>query len=280
VKPRRALPSLIAILALPLALPPAGADAKQLSVTGGQVKATLTYKRNSDSTGYKTEKLTITRAGAELYSGVPSIKACKGFTCSPTVGFGAAQRPLIVRDLDGDGEPEIVYTAFTGGAHCCIVAEFFELASDDSRYSSVDRAFGNPGLGIKDLNHDGRPEVVTADDAFAYRFTSYAFSALPMLVLRYDHGHFSAITANFKGRLRAESKRLWRGYKTLRPHRDDTARGQISAWAADQYRLGRRKHALAVLRREVRRGYLSQPDGGTKFIRTLDRFLKKHGYAA
>jgi hypothetical protein len=100
-----------------------------------------------------------------------------------------------------------------------------------------------------------------------------------MLVLRYDHGRFKNITANFKGRLRAEAKLLWRGYKTLRPHHDDSARGQIAAWAADQYRLGRRAHALAVLRREVRRGFLSHPGAGAKFIRRLDRFLKKRGYA-
>ena len=269
----------LATLLIALAAPIAGADAKQLSVRHGPVKATLTYSSARPSPGYKTEKLTIVRAGRELYTGVPSIKGCTAFTCSPTVGFGAAQPPLIVRDLDGDGEPEVVYTAYTGGAHCCIVAAFFELASNGSHYLAVDRLFGDPGFGIKDLNHDGRPEVVTADDAFAYRFTAYAFSGLPILVLRYDHRHFKGITTHFKGRLRAESKLFWRGYKTLRAHRDDSSRGQIAAWAADQYRLGHRKHALAILRREVRRGFLSHPDAGTKFIHRLDRFLKRRGYA-
>jgi hypothetical protein len=272
-------PALALFAVLALALPPAGADAKQLRVTGGQVKATLTYTRSSDPTGYKTQNLTIERAGQKLFTGVPSIKACKGFECSPTVGLGPRQPPLIVRDLDGDGEPEVVYSAFTGGAHCCSVAAFYELAAGATRYASVERDFGDPGFGIKDLDHDGLPEVVTADDAFAYRFTSYAFSGLPMLVLRYDHGHFKGITSGFKTRLRTEARDFWKGYKNLRASKDDTPRGQISAWAADEYRLGRRTHALAVLRREVRRGHLAHPGGGASFIRALDRFLKRRGYA-
>jgi hypothetical protein len=270
----------LATLLVALLAPAASADAKQLSVRHGPVKATLTYSGARPSPGATTEKLTITRAGRELYSGVPSIEGCTGSTCSPTVGFGAAQPPLIVRDLDGDGEPEVVYTAFTGGAHCCIVAAFFELASDSSHYLAVDRPFGDPGFGVEDVNHDGRPEIVTGDDSFAYRFTSYAFSGLPLLVLHYAHGHFKGVTTHFKGRLRAESKLFWRGYKTLRAHRDDSSRGQIAAWAADQYRLGKRAHALAILRREVRRGFLSHPDAGTKFIHRLDRFLKRRGYAS
>jgi hypothetical protein len=252
---------------------------KQLTVSGGDVKATLTYSRDSSTFGYKTEKLTITRAGRVLYDDVPHPSACHGFACGPTVGFGPRQPPLVVRDLDGDGEPEVVYSAYTGGAHCCSVGQFFSLAGGGKRYSTVDRLFGDPGFGIEDLNRDGRPEVVTADDAFAYRFTFYAASGLPLLVLRFDHGRFAEITRRFPGRLRREAAEFWRTYKKIRKSHDDSPRGQISAWAADEYRLGRRKHALAVLRGEVRSGFLAQPGGGAKFIRTLDRFLRQRGYA-
>jgi hypothetical protein len=33
------------------------------------------------------------------------------------------------------------------------------------------------------------------------------------------------------------------------------------------------------LRGEVRSGFLAQPGGGAKFVRTLDRFLRQRGYA-
>jgi hypothetical protein len=274
--------ALLAALAtlLVLGVPAAGADAKQVSAARGDVKATLTYARNTGrySFGYRTEKLTISRAGRTLYSGVPAIKFCGGSACSPTIGQGRRQPPLIVRDLDGDSEPEVVYTAYSGGAHCCIVAAFFELSGGGKGYTPVDRVFGNPGFRIEDLNHDGRPEVVTADDTFAYRFSPYAFSGLPLLVLRYDHGQFKGITARFKRRLRIDAKRFWHAYSGFRGHDEVAARGQIAAWAADQYRLGKRGRALAILRREVRHGHLSRPGSGAKFIRRVDRFLRKRGY--
>jgi hypothetical protein len=267
---------LLAVLALAL---PAAAEAKQLTVSSGQVKATLTYSKNASGFGYKGEKLTIARAGQTLFDGVPGPGKCRG-TCDPTVGFGSRQPPLIVRDVDEDSEPEVVYTAYTGGAHCCIVAQFYALSADSTHYAPVSHFFGDPGFGIEDLDHNGELEVVTADDAFAYRFTSYAFSGLPLLVLRYSHGVFTDLTTSFPGRLRAESARFWRNYKKLRGNSDDTPRGQISAWAADQYRLGHRKHALAVLRAQGRRGFLAHPGGAAKFIARLDRFLRKHGYTS
>jgi hypothetical protein len=267
---------LAAVLTLAL---PAAAEATQLSVGSGQVKATLTYSKNASGFGYKGEKLTIVRAGQTLFNGVPGPGKCRE-TCDPTVALGSAQPPLIVRDIDDDSEPDVVYTAYTGGAHCCIVAEFYALSPDSTRYTRVSHFFGDPGFRIEDLDHNGQPEVVTADDRFAYRFTAYAFSGLPLLVLRYSHGVFTDLTTSFPGRLRAESARFWRNYKKLRGNKDDTARGQISAWAADQYRLGHRKHALAVLRAQARRGFLAHPGGAAKFITRLDRFLRKHGYTS
>jgi hypothetical protein len=71
---------------------------------------------------------------------------------------------------------------------------------------------------------------------------------------------------------------FWHAYKRLRRNRDDTPRGLIAAWAADQYRLGKRKYAVRILHREAHRGYLSRPDGSGRFILTLDRFLRRGGY--
>jgi hypothetical protein len=260
-------------------LAPAAAGAKQLTVTRGDVRATLTYSRDAATFGYKADGLKIVRGGQLLYDAIPHPASCQDLPCGPAVGFGTRLPPLRVRDLDADGEPEVIYAAYTGGAHCCVVGQVFALTADGSGYTSVDRNFGNPDFWIQDLNGDGRPEVVTADDAFAYRFTSYAFSGLPLSVLRYDHGSFTDITDSFPDRLRAEAKAFWREYKRLRTNRDGTERGQIAAWVADLYRLGKRKHALRILKREVRNGYLSGAGGGAKFIHTLHLFLLRRGYA-
>jgi hypothetical protein len=269
----RALPALLLVLLIPPA-----AEAKQVTVSSGGVKATLTYSKDAANFGFKADGLTITRNGQLLYDAAPNPSACKDFPCGPTVGFGD-QPPLRVVDLDADAEPEVIYSAYTGGAHCCSVAQVFQLAPGASGYSSVDRYFGDPGFTVRDLDPDGRPEVVSADDSFAYRFTAYAFSGLPFLALRYDHGKFRDVTGSFPRLIRRDARQFWRGYLKLRHNPDDSARGQVAAWAADQYRLGKRAYAREVLRREVRRGFLAKPGGGAKFIAELDRFLKRRGYA-
>jgi hypothetical protein len=52
----------------------------------------------------------------------------------------------------------------------------------------------------------------------------------------------------------------------------------LAAWAADQYRLGRRARALRFVRREVRSGRLRHMRGRRGFARRLDRQLRRWGY--
>src|SRR4051794_40115117 len=171
----RLLVTAVAALALLVAAPAAGA--KTFSAQQGSVSATLTYA-NQGATN-----LTIARGGATLFSGVPKLKEC-GQPCGPS-GFDN-DPPLRVLDLDADGEPEVVYSAYTGGAHCCTGAQVYRLNAQGSGYESRERNFWDPGFQIRLF--DGVPYFFTADDAFAYRFTAYAFSGLPLLILRYSHG--------------------------------------------------------------------------------------------
>ena len=66
----------------------------------------------------------------------------------------------------------------------------------------------------------------------------------------------------------------WRGrYNRTRNRKDGIQRGPASAWAADQYRLGKRAEALSFLHAEVKRGHLK-----ARFVKNLATFLKKRGY--
>jgi hypothetical protein len=220
----------------------------------------------------------VTRNGQKLYDAVPAAPPCgEELTCQPTVGFEGIP-PLRVRDLDADGEPEVLVSAFTGGAHCCFVAQILALNADAGGYDVVGRDFGNGGFSLSNLDKQGAPEFVSTDDAFAFAFTAYAFSGRPLVISRYDHGKFVDVTKSFPGRVRADARFYWRNYKRLRTRHDGTARGQIAPWAADQYRLGKRAYAIKVLKREARHGFLGKPRSAAKFIKTLDRFLRRGGY--
>ena len=82
---------------------------------------------------------------------------------------------------------------YWGGAHCCTIGLVYSF--DGAGYRIAEHNFGDPGFRRADLGDDGRTEFLTADDRFAYRYTAYAFSVLPVRVLAWDGSRLSDETA-------------------------------------------------------------------------------------
>jgi hypothetical protein len=85
------------------------------------------------------------------------------------------------KDLNKDGVPEIDISSYTGGAHCCEIDWVFSLGARPS--CMLEFAMGNSvDFQPKDLDQDGKFEIQTAFDGYAYYKSSYADSAwLPMI---------------------------------------------------------------------------------------------------
>ena len=88
----------------------------------------------------------------------------------------------IGRDLDGDGMPDVHFSSYTGGAHCCTTHHILRLKPQVKRiavYSSG--AVG--GTDFIELPGRKAPVMISADDAYANAFAPYANSYFPALVL-------------------------------------------------------------------------------------------------
>jgi subtilisin-like proprotein convertase family protein len=225
--------------------------------------------------------VTIRRHGRVALAAPLSRFACRD---CPTSGLETlSTQPLRIRGLDGDGEPEVLVDLYTGGAHCCFYTVI--LRYDGGTYRGTVAFWGDPGYGLRDLDRNGRPELVTADDRFAYSFTFYAASFLPVRVESYDHGTLTDVTSSFPALVRADAASLWSEYLKIRRNRDDDVRGVLAAWVADEYRLGRADDAWRRIEAAYRRGELTAPrvDGttwpaGRKYISALRAFLAGNGY--
>src|SRR3954447_12908465 len=272
--------SLAALLVLAA---PAGAQvaAGTKSLSEGQVTATLTWQASEIFADHP--RLKIVRAGATAFDGRLEAR------CRACNYLADADSALTIRDLDGDGEPEVLVDTWSGGAHCCTITPIFRWDGVGGvGYRRLTGFFGNVGYSLDDLDGDGRPEFVTEDDSFAYEFTAYAFSAFPLRVLDYgtDRSGRTAlrdVSAGYEGRIEEEAA----GFRKDVPKygRDGDPRGVIAAYVADLYRLGRKAQANAYLNSALRRGPLPSPAPGPdiwpsqrKYIRELRKFLKKHGY--
>lgn len=257
VRPPRSL--LLAALAFACAAPPAAAD-KPGAADGAAGTATAHISWDGADVGVANVHLTIARNGATTFDGDPFAGGdCEDGGCSLAPLGGS---PLTVRDLDGDGTPEVLVDSYTGGAHCCQLTQIFRAgAAGDVRQ---ERNWGNPGYRLADLDKNGRAEFITADDRFSYRYTSYAFSVAPVRVLTWRAGSFRVATKRFPALVRREIARLRKG---LRDPVDP--RGLVAAIAADLYTLGRGRDA---------RAFLARAPGSRAFHARVLRDLRKLGY--
>jgi hypothetical protein len=280
---RRSAPLAGAVLALAL-LAPGGASATDggtATKAAGAVQATFTWA--AGEYGNKDPHLVVTRAGAPAFDGSP---IAAGSACASAdagcifAASGKRDAPLQVVDLDADGEPEVLVDVYTGGAHCCAQTEI--LRFNGATYAPFETSWGNIGYELKDLNGDGRPEFVTADDAFSYAFSSYAGSFHPPLVVDFDavaKGSFRDVTRSYPALVRKNMKAALHALARARRGHYETL-GPVSAYVADLYLLGRGREARPYLARARKRGDLRNATGRAprSFDRQLLAFLHKQGY--
>jgi hypothetical protein len=202
--------------------------------------------------------------------------------CSESRCSIASRHTLGLPNVWGSAGPEVVLDTYTGGAHCCFES-LIVLTDGGLAGRAISHFWGDPGYEIQKLG--GAPAFVTADDRFAYEFTSYAASGLPVRVFAIGaHGVMNDITQTQLGLVKKDAAQFWHGYTSLRGKKDDDIRGVLAAWCADEYRLGQKAACDAELHRALVKGYLDTYDGfwprGAKYIAFVHRRLAKWGYPA
>ena len=264
-------------VALGAAAPIASADTAAGSVTksAGIVSATLSWQAGAFAVS--KPRLRVSRAGT-VVTDVSVADACRECVLVEDSGEYTI---LHVADLDADGEPEILFDVYSGGAHCCTTTRFYTYRAPTNSYKRAPSFYwGNGGYDVADLDGDGRIELSGHDDAFAGAFSSYAASGYPPKIIRYAAGVGGApstlrdVTRRFPGVIRAGASRL---LKVIRKQKRTPGvyetQGLLAGYVADQYLLRQGSVGKAELRRARRRG-LTAPGFQTRLL----RFLRTYGY--
>jgi hypothetical protein len=274
---------ILLVIALIVLAAPASARADEYTAQAGTVIAKLTWTPPPKDDGAPVFALQVQRAGTLRFDRALRVKNCAGPYCRPAASH-ASDAPLAVADLDRDGEPEVIVFAYWGGAHCCYLAYVLQYDAAAAAYRVRFHQFADAGARLIDLGHDGRVELLSADHRLAYEFASFGGSGMPLQVWRFRAGRFADVTRAFPQRIRKDAGRWWRAYRrALRQHGEQF--GVLAAWAADEYRLGRRHAVLRRLHRERLRGHLraagalgSLWPSGRRYVRRLDKRLRGLGY--
>ena len=91
-----------------------------------------------------------------------------------------------LKDINGDGQLELIVQTYSGGAHCCFSTLVYQFEPELTQVLAS--LPSNCGGQFEDLRGDGVPEFITCDDRWAYRYCPFAMSPLPLIVLEYQPG--------------------------------------------------------------------------------------------
>ena len=123
--------------------------------------------------------------------------------------------------ISGDGKPDLVIEGDSGGAHCCSTYWIVSLENPPTLLRTI---YNEVPVWFRDLNEDGRLEILTYDGAFDYfDGMSHSHSPFPLVVLRLNGRQLDRVNAEY-----------WHLYEK----EISEARSKLSGECAKLFRLG------------------------------------------
>ncbi|OFX09302.1 MAG: hypothetical protein A2516_01030 [Alphaproteobacteria bacterium RIFOXYD12_FULL_60_8] len=92
-------------------------------------------------------------------------------------------------DVDGDGAVDLVFSHWSGGAHCCVTVHAFRLSPGFEVLGTITQGDGDPQYLIP--RDDAPPFYVHWDNAFAYWRASFAGSIGEFAAVSFKDGRFA-----------------------------------------------------------------------------------------
>jgi hypothetical protein len=241
----------------------------------GAVEAVFSYSYDPAAFRFSRQRLTIKRGGVPSFSAKLRKPPAGGLNAQPA-GYFARKRSVLVTDVDGDGEPEVVLDLYWGGAHCCWYSQVYRYVPATGHYAPLVHVWGNFGYVFADLDHNGAQELVTRDDRFSYAFGSFADSRWPVRILHYKAGRVTVETPSYPSEIGRDANALW--HAAMNPQRKGSNQGIVAAWAADEAMVGHWAVAFKKIDRLSRRGKIHGERSRLAFERRLKSFLRRTGY--
>lgn len=156
--------------------------------TGKQDTSRKTETRFQD---YKVLISESDESRVEIFKGATLVYAMDGhrfFIGNPESNEKKEIATPIGMDVTGDGQPDLVISEYTGGAHCCSLFHIFEIGEKFRHIQTID--LEDSDTDFRNLDSDPALELPMNDWTFAYWKTCFADSPAPMVILKYLGGQY------------------------------------------------------------------------------------------
>ncbi len=135
-------------------------------------------------------------------------------------------------------EPQVVFSSFWGGAHCCTVTKIATKVGTEWRIVQGKTLDGGSGYMFDDIDGDGAAELLSVDQSFLYTFAPYAGSWAPERISQLSGERLVDVTTlpAFRRYMRQELYRM--EYVASREPSLWRSNGFLAAWVATKAVVG------------------------------------------
>ncbi|MBE9192423.1 hypothetical protein IQ230_19140 [Gloeocapsopsis crepidinum LEGE 06123] len=199
-----------------------------------------------DTTSFKNEKLsldklevTVSYNKKEEFDEIDNLHyqiSYNGVSQLSSSVFTQFTGGVFLKDLDGNGTPEVIVRTFSGGAHCC--TNYIIYTQQNNQLVKSETGFlDSRGGSFQDLNRDGNFEFVSVDNSFLYAFSSYAGSFPPSQIYTFTNGKFEDVTRSYTQHLRSHAWEMYQAFLQSKKEQYEV-NGILAGYVAQKLLLG------------------------------------------
>ncbi|MUL39208.1 hypothetical protein [Gloeocapsopsis dulcis] len=216
-----------------------------LSITSPAIDTTE-IEIDYDTASFKDEKITskgaevtVTYNKKEEFDELDNLHyqiSYNGVSQLSSSAFTQFSGGVSLKDLDGNGMPEVVVRTFSGGAHCC--NNYTVYTQQNNQLLKAEKGFLDiRGGSFQDLNRDEKLEFVSVDNSFLYAFSSYAGSFPPSQIYTFTNGKFENVTRRYTQHLKSHA---WEMYQIFLQSKKEQyeVNGILAGYVAQKILLG------------------------------------------
>ena len=182
---------------------------------------------------------------------------------------------LRVRDLNGDGEPEVLVDLVSAKRTNSIRNNYsyiYRYEAKPKTYVLTQHSWGNVNYELEDLDRDNILEFKSQDGRFREAFTNYNDSRLPLQIWQYRQGKMLDVTKQYPVQVYTNASELWVESSTRQSNNQDI-KGVLAAYLASKYVLGQEVEGWQLVEK------IYQGSDRAQFLGQLRQFLASNGYA-
>lgn len=143
-------------------------------------------KANEDAFDDAPDCISVASKGREVY------RLCEGRLWLGTPGTELNS----IGDVTGDQIPDLIFSSYTGGAHCCWTLYLVQLGNEVRQVQTLALAHSD-GVQLRNIDNDAALELTDlADWSYAYKFGSFANSFARSSVWQPVGDHFELETSS------------------------------------------------------------------------------------